>query len=369
MEITPKREHFIVNRATNTLFGYQGWPSVCIDERGVLYAVSSSFRCEHICPFGKTAMYMSFNQGKTWTPPIVVNDTYLDDRDAGIIYMGSGKLLVSWFCHPADIYRNHYYGAITGSAQPMEKGPSTGMLDSTYPLIPEGQREGGSFVRMSHDYGVTWGETVKVPVSAPHGPSLMSDGSLLYFGKEMYNEPAAEITKGAIGAYRSTDGGYTWKYVSELRLPEGLTWGHFHEPHVIDLGGGRLLGAIRAQGPGVAHEFTIYTTISNDNGLTWSDMRAVDVSGSPPHLLKHSSGKIIMAFGRREYPCGERALVSSDNGETWDTEYILDENRPENSDLGYPATAELPDGSLYTVYYQKYGTDGKTSILATHWEL
>ena len=138
MEITPKREHHIVNRAVNTLFGYQGWPSVCIDERGVLYAVASSFRCEHICPFGKTAMYMSFNQGKTWTPPIVINDTYLDDRDAGILYMGNGRMLVTWFCHPTDVYTNMYASSIKGSAQPMEKGPTYGMLDETYPLIPEG---------------------------------------------------------------------------------------------------------------------------------------------------------------------------------------------------------------------------------------
>ncbi len=103
--------------------------------------------------------------------------------------------------------------------------------------------------------------------------------------------------------------------------------------------------------------------------MKWSDMTPTGIAGSPPHLLKHSSGKLILSYGRREYPCGERAVVSSDGGLTWEAEYILDENRPENGDLGYPATAELPDGSLYTVYYQKYRSDGKCSILATHWEL
>lgn len=99
-------EHGVVNRVQNTLFSYQGWPSVTIDENGTLYAVSSSFRCLHVCPFGKTAMYISKNGGKTWTPPIVINDTYLDDRDAGILYLGNGRLLVTWFSHPTDLYYN-----------------------------------------------------------------------------------------------------------------------------------------------------------------------------------------------------------------------------------------------------------------------
>ena len=55
----PEVEHGIVNRATNTLFKYQGWPTVARDENGALYVASSSFRIYHVCPFGKTAMYIS----------------------------------------------------------------------------------------------------------------------------------------------------------------------------------------------------------------------------------------------------------------------------------------------------------------------
>ena len=38
-------------------------------------------------------------------------------------------------------------------------------------------------------------------------------------------------------------------------------------------------------------------------------------------------------------------------------------------DLGYPATVELDDGSLMTVYYQKYEDDANCSILYTRWRL
>lgn len=64
-EIRPNAEHGIVNRRQGTIFSYQGWPSVCRDERETLYAVASSFRTAHICPFGKTSMYISRDKGRT----------------------------------------------------------------------------------------------------------------------------------------------------------------------------------------------------------------------------------------------------------------------------------------------------------------
>ena len=40
-----------------------------------------------------------------------------------------------------------------------------------------------------------------------------------------------------------------------------------------------------------------------------------------------------------------------------------------DGDLGYPATVELSDGSLFTVYYQRVPGDRQDSILYTRWEL
>ena len=108
--------------------------------------------------------------------------------------------------------------------------------------------------------------------------------------------------------------------------------------------------------------------VSADGGRTWSVWRCLNISGSPPHLLKHSSGALVCVFGRREAPFGERAIVSYDNGETWADEYVLDD-RANDGDLGYPASVELDDGSILTVYYQKFPGDGKCSILYTKWKL
>jgi hypothetical protein len=346
---------------------------VARDENGTLYAVASSFRVEHVCPFGKTAMYISRDEGKTWTPPIVINDTYLDDRDAGILYMGNGRMLVTWFSHPTKAYLNDYFFSIKNSAQKTEAAPVLGML-SMYQYVPEELTRGGSFIRISEDYGVTWSDTIQLQITAPHGPSLCKDGTLVYLGKEFYsNNMENPDQDSAIILYASKDGGYTWERRGLCDKPDELSWDNFHEPHVIELPDGRLFGTIRADGEGIYHRFSVYSTISEDKGKSWSKWKALNVSGSPPHLLLHSSGALICVIGRREAPFGQRALVSYDFGESWEDEYVLND-RGIDTDLGYPCSVELDDGSIMTVYYQKYTdengkTDSKCSILYTKWRL
>ena len=87
----------IVHRKTEGPCRYQAWPSLCKDENGVLYAVWSGDRSSHVCPFGKNLMSISRDGGEKWCPPIIVNDTWLDDRDGGITYLGDGKMLISYF--------------------------------------------------------------------------------------------------------------------------------------------------------------------------------------------------------------------------------------------------------------------------------
>lgn len=361
-EFKPKTEDGIVYRAGKTFFHYNGWPSVCKGDDGTLFAVASSHRIQHVCPCGKTAMFVSKNEGKTWTPPIIVNDTYLDDRDAGIINMGNGKMLISWFNLPVETYKKDCEEV--AGFEWMRKGQVSiirGIAES-WDDLPEEDRAGGSFVRISEDEGVTWGEAIKVPVSTPHGPSLMNDGSLMYMGKEMKNDYLAESR---IAAYRSEDCGKTWTLAGVVPFPEDCPVELCHEPHVIQLPNGRLLGAIRVHKP-----FTVYTSFSDDMGKTWSVAQGIGVDGSPPHLLVHSSGAVICSFARRgeEGDRSQRAVVSYDNGENWQEEYLIREVTF-GVDLGYPASVELEDGTILTVYYQSLPDEWNCSVLYTKWKL
>jgi len=368
-KITPEVKHGRVSDQKNTSFKYNGWPSVCRDDRGVLYAVSSSMRITHVDPCGKNCMFVSLNEGETWSCPIVVNDSYVDDRDTGIIYMGDGKMLMSWFSsahadYCESLLKQEWLNAVDKGICRGFSGAWKAMDQNTFKKCT------GAYVKLSHDYGVTWSEPVRVPLTAPHGPSLCADGTLIYMGKEMNPD---YLAPNPIIVYSSRDGGYSWEHTGTVQPSPDVKNENMHEPHVIELPNGRLLGAIRVHGlVGNSKESveTIYTTFSDDKGKTWSDPVPTGVEGLPPHLMVHSSGAVILSYGCRiDGKRAEKALVSYDNGETWAEDYTLNDRIGQQTDMGYPATVELSDGSLMTVYYQAWEDEWWTSVLYTKWKL
>ena len=352
-------------------FDYHGWPSVCKDERGVLYATASAFRMSHVCPAGKNAMYISYNEGKTWSPPIIVNDTFADDRDMGIVYLGDGKLLVSWFSVGNEDFYDHIqeYPWFGDAHKAITKGFGTALRD----LDPEEfAKYCGSFVKVSNDYGITWSDPVKVPVTAPHGPCVCKDGTIVYLGNVMSLADEEGEGRPHVTACVSRDGGYTWEIAGKVPNGDIITSANTFEPHVTELPDGRLLGAIRVHCNELDPFFTVFTTYSDDKGKTWSTPKCIGVDGMPPHFMVHSSGAVICSYSCRTWgQISERAVVSYDGGETWEEDYILNDNinHDRQRDMGYPATVELPDGSLYTIFYQALPEDWHTSILSTRWKL
>ena len=350
-------------------FKYNGWPSVCIDDRGVLYAVASSMRLTHVCPCGKNCMWVSFDQGKTWTPPIVINDSKFDDRDTGIVYLGDGKMMATWF---SETTQDRYKGLLGYDWVGAEDREIARGFVNMLKELPEDEIDRGcaSFVMLSDDYGVSWGDPIRVNVTSPHGPTVCRDGSIIYLGNNW--RPPMGFPAGAIFLIRSRDGGRTWVTEGRVQFPEGHEQWMMHEPHVIELPNGRLLGAIRVHGRPTEPENSVYTTFSDDGGKTWTEPKCTGVDGLPPHLLLHSSGAVILSYGcRTPGKRAERAAVSYDFGETWEDDYLLNDSEKviRQYDLGYPCTAELPDGSLITVFYQCAEGDSYTSVLYTKWEL
>ena len=72
---------------------YFGWPTVERLKNGRIAVVASGFRLHHVCPFGKTVMAVSEDEGETYTLPMPVIDTVLDDRDGGILAFGGSRSL------------------------------------------------------------------------------------------------------------------------------------------------------------------------------------------------------------------------------------------------------------------------------------
>ena len=84
--------------------------------------------------------------------------------------------------------------------------------------------------------------------------------------------------------------------------------------------------------------------------------------------MRHSSGTLVLTYGYRQAPFGQRVALSRDDGATWDHDWIIRDDGPDG-DLGYPSTVEMADASLFTVCYQKAAAGEKCALLWSRWEL
>jgi len=346
-------EHGIICDMGTEPFGYFGWPSVAQTDDGTLVVGASGLREKHVDPWGKTVLFTSRDTGKTWSSPRVLNDTPLDDRDVGLLSLGGKRLLVTWFS--LDI--RQLYEENDGY-RPWDKGWDPAFTHWT----PETSRKWNrSWVRLSED-GESWGDFICAPVNAPHGPIRLANGDLLYLGKAW---TIPDQRSGAIAAARSTDDGRSWSLIGTVPCAPGMANVNVCEPHVAELPSGKLLGLIRSERLQEG-SFHLLQTESVDGGETWTQARPLDIYGSPPHLLQHSNGTLVCTHGFRREPFGIRAMFSRDEGRSWEHDYVLRDDGP-SLDLGYPCSVELPDGRIFTVYYQQTAPGNNCALLWSAW--
>jgi len=324
---------------------YIGWPTIALRSTGELLAVFSGDRDLHICPWGKTHLVRSSDEGETWSTPEVIRDSPLDDRDTGIIETKQGTLLVSWFTSVAfEKNADYHQHAATLSRETRERWL-------------------GNWVQRSEDSGQTWGEPIRVNASAPHGPIQLRDGRLLYLGVGSLD---GERT---IVAEESADDGRSWSVIGTASHPPATAHRGLGEPHLAEVADGKLVGLFRVGGDDMENRF-LYQSESNDGGHTWTSAQVTPMLGFPPHLTLLHDGRLLVVYGRRFPPFGERACLSSDGGQTWDPETERVIQTAPNDDLGYPASVQFADGSVLTIYYQvDPAHKGQTCLMATRWRL
>ena len=338
--------------------------------------ISSGLRTQHICPWGKGVLTLSTDNGLTWSPPEVIHDTPLDDRDGGIVSLGGQKLLTAWFTSDTRTYEGWCVEHLGREELDRWRATTGTWTDATM------KQWLGSWVALSTDGGRQWGQPIRVPVNTPHGPILLRSGRVLYLGKR-FLRGMDDMTDGPILAAVSDDDGLTWAPLGEVPILPGTFSGAYHEPHVVELPSGKLIGMIRVQDwapdgwngkgtPPFEHaglvNFSMMQTESLDGGRTWSVPRPLGFHGSPPHLMRHSSDTLVLTYGYRLAPFGQRVAISRDEGATWEHEWVLRDDGPD-LDLGYPSTVELAGGELLSVYYQKLPGDKSCSILWSRWRL
>ncbi len=214
--------------------------------------------------------------------------------------------------------------------------------------------------RVSRDGGASWSvQELPLPnrlgVMGFHGGIVTDEGVMLWpvYGVAMPGD------SGHSYVYRSADSGETWTFHEIIADSRGAM--PMNETSLLDLGGGHILAFVRS-GDAVDH---LYRAESVNGGVTWGRLRDSGITGHPADLLRLRNGHILLTYGYRHAPFGVRATISRDNGETWGDEFILRDDGA-GTDLGYPMSIELADGTIFTSYYFRV-PGGPTHIAGTLW--
>lgn len=350
--------------------GYFAWPSVARLQNGKIAVVASGYRYAHICPFGKGVISYSEDEGETYTVPAPVIDTPLDDRDAGILAFGKSDVIMTSFNNSVQFQREcagHYLPTECDRGRVME------FFGKALDLItPEEENKYlGSEFCISRDCGVTFGKIYKSPVTSPHGPCALNDGTVLWVGRTFSANDKFDGETG-IEAYKIELDGTCRRVGTVPPVTENGEMVMMCEPYALQLPSGKIICHLRAQkwnDSGCVY-FTLYQSESLDCGKSWSVPHRIlePLGGAPSHLLLHSSGTLIATYGYREMPYGIKAMFSKDCGETWSERQSIYTDEI-SDDIGYPCSIELDGGEILTVFYAHERTDGPAVIMQQKWRI
>jgi sialidase-1 len=331
---------------------YHGWPTLARRQNGELLIAWSGGRETHVCPFGRVELMRSRDDGRTWSWPEVLMDTPIDDRDAGVLETPAGSLLVTTFTSLA-------YESVNKTGWPAERLERWQAVERRSTAE---QRKAllGTWMLRSTDGGMTWSAPYRVPVNSPHGPVALSDGRLLYAGKQLWS-PGTKV-----GVAESGDDGQSWRWLSDIPARSGDTVEQYHELHAVEASPRRIVAQIRNHNPKNAGE-TLQCE-SADGGRTWTEPHPIGVWGLPSHLLRLGDGRLLMTYGYRRAPFGNQARVSADGGGTWSEPHVVSADGA-SGDLGYPSTVELPGGRLLTVWYEALKGSPRAVLRKAGWRL
>lgn len=289
-----------------------------------------------------TALIFSDDHGKTWSKrKWLITDTEGLPKPGialGMTNPGGGKLLA----YPLDVTRGRWMSTDFGN---------------TWKLLP---------FHDSVDTRYVWDPMLVVKDSMGH-VKKMFEASWKPTGVK-WDSPEGFYSQGYFRS--STDEGVTWS--DEVKVPQ---WLGVNEINLIQASNGNLVAACRTDTPKrfahyhLDHYGGLSVSISNDKGKTWSELSPLYEWGRHhPSMALMANGNIVMTYVvRLGYPAthegfpqfGVEAVVSHDNGQTWDKEHRYILSTWVGNITGATAwfcsvqstsTVLLPDGMLLTAF-------------------
>ena len=148
-------------------------------------------------------------------------------------------------------------------------------------------------------------------------------------------------TRGHCAVARSLDDGRSWASVHPIVQDRHVEAALLHQEGARWLAAARVFGTL---------ELDVY--VSRDDAISWEPLCHLGVPGvSAAHLVLLDGGRIALTYGNRAHRNkGLDSRFSDDGGRTWSTPKRLVDLPPE-SDCGYPAAVQFPDGHVLIAYY------------------
>ncbi len=260
----------------------------------------------------------------------------------------------------------------------------------------------------STDNGGTWSATPLLADNLPKDASTLTDRVATEMPdptnpkKKMVMLGVSVSSAGKAGPsfvrlWRSWDSGRTW---DKSLKPDTQGWddvdGFFAESGDYRSRSGKMMHVIRVDRtgpywwiPGTPEKLKdehgdngdrMMLWESTDNGLTWRKHNGNGNFGTYgemfPRFLRLKDGRVLLTFTDRSNPAdgyglGLRAILSDDDGETWDftqDRLVISYVNEGWSGGGFGNTVQLKDGALVSVYSFR-GTDKQTHVEAVRWAL
>ncbi|MBM4086903.1 MAG: exo-alpha-sialidase, partial [Planctomycetes bacterium] len=147
---------------------------------------------------------------------------------------------------------------------------------------------------------------------------------------------------------RTDNDGDSWDFVP---MASALPSTGFNETALLKTKRGAIIALMRTN-PSEKDNGFLFQCESADGGKTWSAPVNTGVWGFPCHLRQLQTGEILCVYGYRR----RNILVLRADGDG------------NSSDLGYPQSVQLADGTIVTAYYMNC-KDNITHVAVTRWRL
>ena len=330
--------------------------------------------CYYGKPFADRAVFWrSGDGGRTWSKRVERKD--IPGREFSLTCLADGTLIMPGYLLSNDVNNNagHVYSMVYRSTD-------NGKSWSVARIGPEGFPDGA---RTALDRNA-----IELPdPKAPNKTMVLLGVSQPYGGK---SNPAH------VYLWRSWDSGKTWDKTLKPDTQNHVDVdGFFCQSSTYLTVSGKLLHPIRVDRTGPHWKIPGRADLkkeagdqgdrmmlweSTDNGASWRKHNTDGNFGTYgemyPRYLRLSDGRLLLTFTVRSnstdgYPLGLRAIISYDDGETWNFKQdrlVISYVNEGASGGGYGNTIQLDDGMLVSVYSYR-GTDTKTHVEAVRWQL